>query len=438
MNLNKVVFREEDRFLYVWRLILSLVSLYYAFRLPLVLVRKSSYPAFFIVDIMAAFVFLVDIFVQSRTAIKREGKFITDIKSLSKDYFSSSRFFIDLIAALPLDVFLIWTTHLSFFAPLALLRLLKLLRLKDNLEYMATVKFNPALFRLLLMVLWIILAAHSIACGWLAISGIDSSDSFSYQYLRAIYWTITTLTTIGYGDITPSSPALIMYTILIELIGAAMYGLIIGSIANLISKMDTAKIMHREKVEKINAFLSYKHISPELQKKIRDYFDYLWDTRRGHAEESVLTEIPHSLKLAVALEIHKDVIQKVPLFKDANDDFIRDIILHLQSYIVSPGDYIIRAGEIGLDMFFINRGSVEVVSADESVRYAVLSEGQFFGEMALVLQAPRTATVRSLEYCDLYRLDKGTFDNILIRYPDVASQIEMLAQQRKAEIDKKK
>nr|4D7S_A Chain A, STHK_CNBD_CGMP [Spirochaeta thermophila DSM 6192]4D7S_B Chain B, STHK_CNBD_CGMP [Spirochaeta thermophila DSM 6192]4D7T_A Chain A, STHK_CNBD_CAMP [Spirochaeta thermophila DSM 6192]4D7T_B Chain B, STHK_CNBD_CAMP [Spirochaeta thermophila DSM 6192] len=198
---------------------------------------------------------------------------------------------------------------------------------------------------------------------------------------------------------------------------------------------DAAKLLHRERMERVTAFLSYKKISPELQRRILEYFDYLWETRRGYEEREVLKELPHPLRLAVAMEIHGDVIEKVPLFKGAGEDFIRDIILHLEPVIYGPGEYIIRAGELGSDVYFINRGSVEVLSADEKTRYAILSEGQFFGEMALILRAPRTATVRARTFCDLYRLDKETFDRILSRYPEIAAQIQELAVRRKEELE---
>ena len=96
---------------------------------------------------------------------------------------------------------------------------------------------------------------------------------------------------------------------------------------------------------------------------------------------------------------------------------------------------IVRAGEVGFDMFFISRGSVDVLSADETTKYATLTDGQFFGEIALLLSMPRTATIRAREYCDLYRLDKETFDRILVRYPSFKENIQELADARKKEVE---
>jgi len=74
-----------------------------------------------------------------------------------------------------------------------------------------------------------------------------------------------------------------------------------------------------------------------------------------------------------------------------------------------------------------------VLSADEQTVYATLTAGQFFGEIALLLSMPRTATIRAREYCDLHRLDKDNFDRVIQRYPDFAERINELAEKRKAE-----
>ena len=87
-------------------------------------------------------------------------------------------------------------------------------------------------------------------------------------------------------------------------------------------------------------------------------------------------------------------------------------------------------------MFFISRGSVDVVSADEKTVYATLTTGQFFGEIALLLSIPRTATIIAREYCDLYRLDKDKFDRVLTRHPEFAETIQELAERRRAENEK--
>ena len=81
---------------------------------------------------------------------------------------------------------------------------------------------------------------------------------------------------------------------------------------------------------------------------------------------------------------------------------------------------------------------MDVVSKDESTVYATLGSGTFFGEIALLLSTPRTATIKAREYCDLYRLDKETFDAVVSRYPDFAARIQELAEKRRLELERSK
>jgi voltage-gated potassium channel len=254
------------------------------------------------------------------------------------------------------------------------------------------------------------------------------------RFIEAFYWTITTLTTIGYGDIIPAGSLQRVFVIMIEILGAGMYGLVIGNIANLIANIDVAKTQYKEKLDKINTFLKYRNIPYNLQRKINDYYNYLWESRRGYDESSVLADLPGPLKESVSLYLNKDIIEKVPIFEAASEDLIKEVIMNMEPVVFTPGDYIVRAGEVGFDMYFISRGRVDVVSADEKTQYAILTAGQFFGEIALLLSMPRTATIKAQEYCDLYRLDKDTFDRILTRYPDFTKNIQELVEERRAEI----
>ena len=99
-----------------------------------------------------------------------------------------------------------------------------------------------------------------------------------------------------------------------------------------------------------------------------------------------------------------------------------------------PGDYIIHKGDLDEERYFINRGSVQVVSEDEKTVYASLHEGAFFGEMALLLRSHRTATVKAADYCDVYILSKPDFENLLNRSPDFAEKVHEEVERRAREI----
>ena len=434
----------DSRFKVIWEIYILIMTVAVTIVAPLMVVFKLVMTPFFInFDILVTFTFAADIIIHFNTAFRFRHELITDRKAIARRYLKGW-FLIDLLATLPITWIFIsskYTALNRIFRFFRLTRLFKLLGSTKTLNRAKKLSFiNPALMRLFVLIFWILVAGHLVACGWIFIGGVGeytSSGEYTSNgavYLEAFYWTVTTLTTIGYGDITPANPLQFIYVIIIMFMGAAIYGFIIGNIANIIANIDVAKSQFREKIENIDTFLKYRDIPGDLQTRIHDYYDYLWESRRGYEESKLLRDLPTSLKTQVAFFLNRDIIEKIPLFKDASREFIRDIILNLKPVIYTPGDAIITYGEIGYEMYFISRGEVDVTNEEGTVTYATLCSGQFFGEIALLLSTPRTATVKARDYCDLYVLDKDTFDNILQRYPRFAKNVEELSDARRKEL----
>ena len=368
-------------------------------------------------------VFLTDIlfhFVRSR---RMTNTFMQETRGSAANHLKRW-FTLDLVAAIPFGALLGAT-------PIQLFRLLKLARVAQFMrQWRQRAVQNSNILRLAFFAYWLLLSAHWIACGWIALRGISAEADNWMSYLRALYWAVQTLSTVGYGDVTPATNAQTLYTMAVMIFGVGVYGYIIGNVASILANIDPAKVHYLENMERLTAFMNYRDIPPILQKRIRDYYTYLWEKRLSYDESTVISSLPPSLRTDVSLFLKRDIIEKVPLFQGASDEFIREIALEMRPIIFTPGDYIYKAGEPGRDMYFISRGTVEVVSKDGKTVHAKLTDGDFFGEIALVLSQPRTASVRAVSYCDLYRLDKEMFERVLAHYPEIAAQLAAMARAR--------
>lgn len=339
------------------------------------------------------------------------------------------------LAGLAIDVLAAVPVVLIFGAatPWQLLRLLKLVRVAQFMRrwrYRAVERAN--LLRLVFFLYWMGLTTHWIACGWIALhDSVDTGDLWS-RYVDGLYWCVTTLSTVGYGDVTPGTEEQKIFTMAVMILGVGFYGFVIGNIATILVNLDPARVGHMERMEQLVAFMNYRRIPAGLRDRSVEYHRYLWHKRLAHDESEVLSRLPPSLRTEVALFLNRDLIMSVPMFRDASDAFIREVALELRPLVLMPGDYAVRAGDKARSMYFVSRGVLEVVSADGETVLRTLTEGDFFGEIALLSDEPRTASVRAVEYCDVYRLDRILFDRIMGDYPEIAAEIRAKARERRA------
>jgi Cyclic nucleotide-binding domain/Ion transport protein len=284
--------------------------------------------------------------------------------------------------------------------------------------------------RLLAFLFWIGVTVHLIACGWILVGGEPVTDDHFTNYLRSFYWTITTVTTTGYGDITPKTNAQTVYAACTMIVGAGIYATVVGNVASILARVDGARTAFQDRLEQLTTYMRYKQLPAPLQKRVLSYHHYLWDTGRG-VDESMLEHLPTSLQREVILFLNREMIQQVPFLKGADEAVVHQLVGSLRHVIFTPGDYLFQAGEIGREMYFINRGSVEIVSAEGGQVLAQLKAGDYFGEIALLEKKPRTASVRAREFCDLYVLDKETFDQVIADFPSFAELVTTTAALRR-------
>jgi voltage-gated potassium channel len=408
----------------LWDLLITATMVFVAIEVPEHFVLEYNIAAYPVVYWLVTLVLCVDVFVQwYRTVPRLVGSAEHRLRWATAH--NMAWLMVDLVAATPFRV-------LPGGALFELLRLLKLARIAQLMRRWRRQAVQHAqIMRLVFFVFWLSITAHWLACGWLAIGGIDmEADEFS-RYLRALYWCITTLATVGYGDIVPKTNLQTAYAMVVMILGVGVYGYVIGNVTNLVANIDLAKTHYRENMERLAAFMRYRNLPPTLQRRLRDYYTYLWDNRLGYDESTVLADLPESLRTEVAIFLRRDFIERAPLFQGASHELVREIALQLHPVVFTPGDFIFRAGQYGNNMYFISRGTVEIIAPDGTTVLRTLTDGHFFGELALLFSQPRTANVRAVDYCDLYTLDKDTFDRVLTRYPEFAAHIKEVADEYK-------
>jgi F-box/leucine-rich repeat protein 7 len=133
-----------------------------------------------------------------------------------------------------------------------------------------------------------------------------------------------------------------------------------------------------------------------------------------------------------------DRLRSFPLFQAAPDSFLAAVGLHLKPQLYQPHDTILTEGETGKAMYWLVRGAVRVTSRDQESTYAELKPGAFFGEIGILMDIPRTATIIANMRSLVVRLNKEDLKKELPKFPEVEMAIMHEAQERLAILERKK
>lgn len=121
------------------------------------------------------------------------------------------------------------------------------------------------------------------------------------------------------------------------------------------------------------------------------------------------------------------LIDQVPFFKNADNDLLRDLIPRLDERHFAPGEFLVHEGDVGDEMYFLTRGQVEVLRGALPQPLAVLREGAFFGELAILRDVPRAASVRALSQVEVYALSRAGVLQLAQAHPEFNHYLQAAA-----------
>jgi hypothetical protein len=445
---NNLLFHPESSFRTAWSCLGFLCQLFYLTTTALLLAlnlhqnfSQHSWPLLisnYVVDIY----FFVDMIFRA-TCFGYEledGSVVMKKREIFDRFFQQNNMLKVVLATFPFDLILGASIDWRIIPVLRLLKLLHLQYFYSNaddfvhaLSLYCGIAISFEMQRFVTLYIMLFQLCHWVGCilelaasvstfvfgyetNWMNLDRHSTSLEVNYHsihgvaYTRSIYWAISLMSSIGFPDILATNHVETITVIVVMFFGYLAFNTLLGAIATLIGSFNRDKREFNNLVEKMRALSQQAALTEELQSKIVRYYEYIWAHHQGINENELLKTLPKSLKSVVVNHVVGPFVSSIPFFANCSEQMQHLIIGMFEVAVFLDGDTLMVQGEVGKEMFIIERGEVEVTNRDRSLVFARLGAGSYIGESCILEIAPRSASVYAVGYVDTFFL---TLDNFL-------------------------
>jgi hypothetical protein len=424
-----------------WDVLICAVALATGLILPLELIQGFSY-GHMLTTWWNAFsaLGLVDAALTFFTTYESQGVVVRDRRRISRHYLRGW-FWLDILANLPFFVLNGSYRGLSLISLLPLLRLQQLFRITSRWEDIQLL--NTAVLRILRYGMSIMLITNWISCLWLWIGLRDfgpqgwiqrlelSRNNLYDLYLHSLYWTVTTLATVGYGDIVPKTHPEIIMAIIMMITGATLYAFAVGNVVSILNQLDGGRSEFRKNQSAIASYLSLNGVESDVITRVRRFNDYQWSRTRGFVPGVLFDQLPTDLRTEVTYSMLRDTVQRVPLFTAAPPPLQKRLLQLLQPRTYPPGTALLHPHEQGNEIVFITKGEAEI-EGDEPVPQEIqyLTSGDYIGDLSFFLNERRNCGAMARSYVDALVLSRSVLERLRQEEPDMKMVLQAMAQKQ--------
>ena len=327
-------------------------------------------------------VFMIDMVINMNTAYYSKGEYMRKRNKILRNYLKN-QFFLDFVTILP--VLLHWISSNLFWMKeidtLSIFRLFKIMQLVHKMDEYLHLESKPQgffnLFKILFMNLFV---AHVCGCCWNYIGVYQETRdvynnwlvennlldaSILYKYITCFYWSVTTMITVGYGDIIAYTAIERVFAIIVMLMSCGVFAYSLNSVGSIFQEMYKKDNEFRAKIVDITYYMKKRNINKALQLKVKRYLEYM------HEEEiygyqrgtELIIGLSNKLQEEICEELYGKILRNLRIFKDNkfSMQFLQKLSLKMQEITFAPGDIIFLEKEEDENrLYFIMKGEIEL------------------------------------------------------------------------------
>jgi hypothetical protein len=452
--------------------------------------------------------FIVDIFMNFRTGYyDTRGVLVIKYSTIAKNYLKTW-FVLDVVTCLPVSYVMMIIKNntesagagkeVRAFKILRLLKLGKLLRVARIIRiinrYQEELRKFMAAFGSIILSCVVFLFCHLIACMWFytgsfntpedSVHGTPALDGWvmnywgpscedqaaaaaapapapapdsnadmncveadqNTRYITSAYWSMMTISTVGYGDIPVSTDGEKILAMLTMLFGSLIFAAITGSLSARFMAGMGAKQDFNTRMDEVRQYVRDHSVPTRQRRAVEAHFQLLWGKAAIYDEKEILALLPRVLRDPIVHTQYTPILSHCALFAKLGSipqghEVTALVAQQLTHTVAKDGMVVMRQGEYGSDLFFIADGEVDVYRTQGSttpadkmtygsdpranlgMRLGRLGVDSYFGEQAVMTRGNglrrgvRTRSVVSRNQCQFHVLSKASLDALREEIP---------------------
>ncbi|KAI5072260.1 hypothetical protein GOP47_0012946 [Adiantum capillus-veneris] len=436
LRLGKYIITPYDWRYRWWQNLLIVLVVYSAWVSPFEFGFIRNLPAkFFVVDYIVDAFFALDIIVTFFVAyLDKRTYLLVDKHSQIALRYVSTWLVLDVASSIPFQVVtLLVTGKIGRGLTYNLLNMLRLWRLRRVSSLFARlekdVRVSYFWIRCLKLLCVTLLAVHCAGCFYYLLAERYHNETKTWiganlphfkqetiwlRYVYCMYWSITTLTTVGYGDLHAQNENEMVFNAFYMLFNLGLTAYLIGNMTNLVVHVTGRTRNFRDSVQAVSSFAVRNRLPLRLRDQMLDHMRLKYRTDNFQQEETMAV-LPKAIRSSVSQHLFLATIEKVYLFEGCSYDFMLQLVTEMRAEYFPPREDIILHNEAPTEFYVLVSGQVEllVYRDGREQHYGSARAGDVIGEIGALCYKPQPFTARSKKLSQLLRINRNNFLNIV-------------------------
>ncbi|XP_027065828.1 potassium channel AKT1-like [Coffea arabica] len=258
---------------------------------------------------------------------------------------------------------------------------------------------------------------HNHKKTWIGASmGDFLRESLWIRYVTSMYWSITTLTTVGYGDLHAENTREMIFDIVYMLFNLGLTAYLIGNMTNLVVHGTSRTRKFRDTIQAASSFAQRNQLPLRLQDQMLSHLCLKFRTdSEGLEQQETLDSLPKAIRSSISHFLFYSLVDKVYLFRGVSNDLLFQLVSEMKAEYFPPKEDVILQNEAPTDFYILVSGAVDLLVFKNGGEQIVgeAKNGDLCGEIGVLCYRPQLFTVRTKRLSQLLRLNRTTFMNII-------------------------